>query len=167
MPANAVSMAPGGGATTPSLVRSSWSSRGIGKILEFGSIAHGARPSNLVQVKLQAAVRQVPTGNLEPSGRQLDPALETPLRYLQPVDPGVPDLERQRALAADDQHAGAERHRDLVGLDTGQGDQDDQRLLDLKDVAWRLPGGCRGAATKELTMETLSAFHRFASLFPH
>src|SRR4029077_6711790 len=166
IPANAVSMAPGGGAATSSLVRRSWFSRGIRKILEFGSIARGARPSNLVQLQFQTAVRQVAAGNLEPSGRQLDPPLEMPLRYLQPVDPGVSDLERQRAFAADDQNAGAERHLDLVGLDPGQGDQDDQRLVALKNVARRLPGGCRGAAPKKLTMETLSAFHRFASLFP-
>src|ERR1700724_1780139 len=135
IPANAVSMTPGGGAATSSLVRRSWFSRGIGKILEFGSIARGARPSNLVQLQFQTAVRQVAAGNLEPSGRQLDPALEMPLRYLQPVNPGVPHLERQRPFAADDQDAGAERDLDLVGLDPGQGNHDGSRLVALADVA--------------------------------
>src|SRR5207253_1998584 len=109
----------------------------------------------------------MPAGNLEPSRRQLDPPLEMSLRYFQAMDSGVPDLKRQRALAADDQHAGAERHRDLVRLYPGQGDQDGQRLLALENVARRLPSGCRRATTKKLTMESLSTLHRFAGLFPH
>src|SRR5271163_2574392 len=125
------------------------------------------RSSNLVQLQLQAAIRQVPAGNLEPGGRQLDPSLEMPVRDLQPVDPGVPDFARQRGFAADDQDASAERHLDLVELDPGQGDQDGQRLVALEDVARRLPGGGRAVAMKKLPVEALGAFHRLAGLFPH
>jgi hypothetical protein len=66
----------------------------MGKILENGSITHRAGPSDLVELQLQAAVRQVSAGYLKPGGRQLDPALEVPVRYLQPVDSGIPDLAR-------------------------------------------------------------------------
>src|ERR1700740_3086620 len=146
MPANAVSMAPGGRAAALSLVRRSRSSRGMAEILEIGSTAHSARPSNLVELQLQAAIRQMAAGDLEPRGRQLDAALEMPVRYLQPMDSAIRVLARQRALAADDQYAGAERHRDLVELAPGQGDQDGQRFIALENVARRLPRGGRAAA---------------------
>src|SRR5271167_2983163 len=100
--------------------------------------------------------------DLKPRGRQLDPTLEMPVRYFQPVDPCVPDLARQRCFAANDQYAGAERHLDLVELHSGQGDQDGQRLLALEDVAGRLPGRCRAAAMEELPIKALGAFHRVA-----
>src|SRR5215470_20436293 len=106
-------------------------------------------------------------GDLKPRRRQLDPALEMPVRYLQPVNPGVPDLARQRGFAANDQYAGAERHLDLVELHPGQGDQDGQRLLALEDIAGRLPGLCRAAAMEELPIEAVGALHRIARLFPH
>src|SRR5271167_4882385 len=161
-------MAPGGGgAAALSLVRRSRSSRGMGKILEMGSVARGTRSSNLVQLQLQAAIRQVPAENFEPGRRQLDPALEVPVRYLQPMDSAIPDLARQGGLAADDQYAGAERHLDLVELDPGQGDQDSQHLLALEDVARRLPSWCRTAAMEKLPMEALGSLHRVTGLFPH
>ena len=87
MPANAVSMAPGGGAAALSAVRKSWSSRGMAISLIMAG--RRDRRSNLVQLQHQAAICQMPAGDLEPRRRQLDPALEVPMRYLQPVDLGV------------------------------------------------------------------------------
>src|SRR6516165_11280526 len=112
---------------------------GHGKILENGSIEHCAGPSDLVELQLQAAVRQVSAGYLKPGGRQLDPALEVPVRYLEAMDSGIPNFARQRGLAADDQYAGTERDLDLVELHAWQGDQDRQRFIALEDVARRLP----------------------------
>src|ERR1700758_3757920 len=157
MPANAASMAPGGGAAGAlSALRRSWSSSGMGRSL----INAGARPSNLVQLQLQAAVRVVAVGHLEPGWRQLDAALEMPVRDLQPVNLGVSDFARQRCFPADDQHAGAERPLDSVELVPGERDQDGQRIIALEDVARRLPGSCRAAAVEKLPIKALGAFHR-------
>src|SRR6516165_10705955 len=141
--------------------------RAVGPPRFRSTAAHGLRgawqrSSNLVQLQLQAAVRQVPAGDLEPRGRQLDPTMEMPVRNLQPVNPGVPDLARQRGLAGDDQYTGAERHLDLLKLHPGQGDQDGQRLVAFEDVARRLPSGCRTVTMKKLPVQALRAFHRLA-----
>src|SRR5262249_62160231 len=106
-------------------------------------------------------------GDLKPRRRQLDPALEMPMRYLQPVNPGVPDLARQRGFAANDQYAGAERHLDLVELHPGQRNQDGQRLLALEYVAGRLPGGRRATAMEELPIEAGRGLRRAPPAFPH
>src|SRR6516164_11559385 len=90
-----------------------------------------------------------------------------PVWYLQPVNLGVSDFARQRGLAADDQHAGAECDLDLVKLDPGERDQNRQRVIALEDVTRRLPGGGRAAAVEKLPIKALGAFHRLAGLFPH
>src|SRR4029077_15570596 len=99
MPARAVSMAPGGRAPGAlSALRRSWSSGGIAEILESGWTAHCAQSSKLVELQLQATVCQMAARDLEPRRRQLDAALEMPVRYLQPVNSRVPNLPRQWGL---------------------------------------------------------------------
>ena len=68
----------------------------------------GARWSQLVQLQHQAPIGDVTAGYLEQGGRQLDPSLEMPVRYLEAMDAGIPHLAGQGPLAADDQHTGAE-----------------------------------------------------------
>src|SRR5262245_51389762 len=90
-----------------------------------------------------------------------------PVRYLETMNSRISNLPRQRGFATDDQHAGAQRHLDLVELYPRQRDQDRQRIPALEDVAWRLPSSSRMTAMEELPIEPLGAFHRIASLFPH
>lgn len=62
----------------------------------------GARWSQLVQLQHQAPIGEVTAGYLEQGGRQLDPSLEMPVRYLEAMDAGISHLAGQGPLGAHD-----------------------------------------------------------------
>src|SRR5215472_10170286 len=126
IPASACSMAPDGGAAADSAARSSRSSRGIAKFLSKWRDAGGVRASQLMQLHHQTSVGQVSPRNLEPGWRQFDPPLKMAMRDLQPMYPRFRQFRRQWALAADQQHSGAQRDLNQTHFDTGQGNQDRQ-----------------------------------------
>ena len=149
------------------LVRSSWSSRGMRKIL---GMARG-RAALARQILCSCSFRQ-PFARCRPeiSNRAGGNSIR---RWKWPC--GI----SSRWILASPTSRGSgrspltistpalRRHLDLVGLDPGQGDQDGQRLVALEDVARRLPGRRRVAAMKKLPMQALGALHRLAGLCPH
>jgi len=115
-----------------------------------------------MQLHHQTSVGQVSPRNLEPGWRQFDPPLKMAMRDLQPMYPRFRQFRRQWALAADQQHSGAQRDLNPIHFDTGQGNQDRQGVVGLEDVAWRFPVRRRVPAVKKLAVKTLCTFHCLA-----
>src|SRR5258707_13681449 len=78
-------------------------------------------------------------GQFEPGGWQLDPPFKMPMWDLQPVYSPILHLGRERTLAADDQHPGAEGDPDVVRCDARQGDKNGQYLVGFENVEWGFP----------------------------
>jgi hypothetical protein len=117
------------------------------------------------QLQHQAAIREMPTQQLEGLRRQLDAPFEMTVRYLHAQNPGSLHLARQGALTAHDEDASAQYDIDVFELDAGEGDQDSQPVTGFEHVDRRLP--MRTRVMKKLPMQSLGSLHCGAGLRPH
>src|SRR5207248_9042945 len=93
-----------------------------------------------------------------------DAPLEAALRQLEPVDAGVAKLRRKRALAGDDEHAVLDHRLDIVRIDAGKRDQDQELVLGFEHVDRRLPAGF---LTAELLAQPFAAGQLVQGLGQH
>src|SRR5262249_4151288 len=122
------------GATTPgnsTILRTAMTivaSSGIRMVLAPGAPAalvslSGMDLSRFCQAEDDASIHGVAADRVA-SRRQTDAPLEASLRQFKPVNMRVAQLRRQRSIAADDEDAPVDHGLDLVGVNAGQGDED-------------------------------------------
>lgn len=97
---------------------------------------------------------------------QPDAAFETTLRKLKAMDGRGSHLGRIGPAPRDDEFSLADGGLDLVGLDAGQGDENEDSAVGLEDVDGWLPGDRRPCARRreELPVHPLGALEHFERL---
>ena len=87
------------------------------------------------------------------------------------MNPGVAQFDRQHAASADDEGSAIDHRFDLLGIDPGQGHQDENFPVGLQHVDGRLPTGflrtCRGLQAEELPMQPFGARQRIDGFGQH
>jgi hypothetical protein len=93
------------------------------------------------------------------------------LRELEPVNPGVAQLDRQHAASADDEGSAIDHGLDLIGIDPGQGYQNENFPVGLQHIDRRFPAGLlrtrRGLQAEELPTQPFGARKRIDCLGQH
>jgi hypothetical protein len=118
----------------------------------------------------EASPDQLGSRDPEPARRQRDPALEFAVGNLEPAHPLPRPADRQRSVAANDEHARLFPDLDPIARHARHGDDDHELALVLEDVDRRLPGRRRPldrGDAEELALQAIGLAEQRARLGPH
>ena len=126
--------------------------------------------SRLLQCDQQASIARAAPHCTIPPDRKSHAALEPALRQLEAVNDCGTQLVRKRARSGNNEITIVKHGFNMIQVDAGQGDKDQNLMFGFEHIERRLPGrqpGTRAQRPEQLPVQSLGASQHLASLRPH